>query len=273
MKKKKKTLLWKIEGKNDIQPSYIFGTMHVRDQRAFKYKELVESKILKCDAYAAEISLEEVDHMFMSDSMNLPEGQTLSKILKPKIFGRTDKIFKKMVGVPLDHFEKSQPFMISTIITERLLSSDMPLSLDATLHQFAKENEKITLGVESFTEQIEILSKIPLDFQIKSLGWMAKNFKLFRKQLMKMTSEYETSDIQKLYQSTKKSLKGLRKIMLYDRNKIMAQRIALLVKKQSIFVSIGAGHLGGQKGVLRLLKKEGLKIRPVLFKDKYLQNT
>jgi uncharacterized protein YbaP (TraB family) len=81
-----------------------------------------------------------------------------------------------------------------------------------------------------------------------------------------MTADYETSDIQKIFKSAKKSTKGLRKVLLYDRNKIMAQRIAVMAKEQSIFVAIGAGHLGGQKGVLRLLKKNGLKIRPVLLK-------
>ncbi len=267
MKKKKKTLLWKLENSKKDQQSYVFGTMHVRDLRAFKYRDLVESKILECDTYAAEINMEEVDHMLMADSMDLPENQTLSSILKPKNYKKVDKIFKKLVGIPLAHFERSQPLLILNIITERLLSSDMPLSLDATLHQFAVQNEKITLGIESFEEQIEILNKISIDFQKKSLVWMAKNFKKFRKQLLTMTADYETSDIQKLYNAANKNAKGLRKILLFDRNKIMAKRIAAMANEQSIFVSIGAGHLSGQKGVLRLLKKEGFKIRPILLKE------
>lgn len=271
MKKKKKTLLWKIQNDKHGQSSYLFGTMHVRDQRAFKYRELVESKILKCDAYAAEMNMDEVDQLFMANSMNLPDNQTLSNILNPKTYKKTDKIFRKLVGVPLALFEKNQPMLISNMITERLLSADMPLSLDATLHQFAAENKKITLGIESFKEQIEILNKISIDFQIKSLDWMSKNFHQFRKHLIKMTSDYETADIQKLYKATKKNTKGLRKILLYDRNKIMAQRISKMVNEQSIFVAIGAGHLGGQKGVLRLLKKEGLNIRPVLLASTQFQ--
>jgi len=267
MKKKKKSLLWKIENSKNEAPSYVFGTMHVRDQRAFKFKKVVEEKILECDAYAAEIDLNEVDHMSMADSMDLPENQLLSDILKPKIYKKIDKIFKKIIGVPLLHFEHSQPILISNILTERLLSADMPLSLDATLYEFAVENKKITLGIESFEEQLKILSKFSMDFQVKSLHWMAKNFKKYRKQLMKMTAYYETADIQKLYQATKKNTKGLRKILLYDRNLIMAERITALAKEQSIFVAIGAGHLAGQKGVLRLLKREGFKVRPILLKE------
>ncbi len=267
MKKKKKTLLWKIETKKQPNPSYVFGTMHVRDQRAFKYKELTEQKILECDAFAAELNLEEAEHLFDAGALNLPEGQTLDSILKPKAFARIDKLFRKKIGVPLENFNNSRPLLISNIITEKIFSEDMPLALDAALYQFASQHGKITLGIENFEEQLNILEKIPLDFQIKSLNWMAKNFKRFRKQLQKMTKDYETGDIQKLYQATKKNAKGLRKVLIYDRNAIMARRIADMAAEQSLFAAIGAGHLGGEKGVLRLLKKAGFKVKPVLLKQ------
>ena len=263
MKKKKKTLLWKIETKDHDKPSYVFGTMHVRDQRAFYYKELVESKILECDTFAAEMNLDEIDQAAMASSMDLPEGQTLSELLKPKVYTKIDKLFQKYLGIPLKHFDTSQPLLITNILTERLLSSDMPLSLDASLYQFAKMHNKPTLGIESFAEQLEILGKIPLAYQLKSLVWTAKNFKNYRKQLRKMTELYATADIQRLFRSAKKNARGMRKLLLYDRNTIMAKRIGLMAKEQSIFVAIGAGHLGGKKGVLRLLKIQGFKIKPV----------
>ena len=267
MNKKKKTLLWKIETKGIAEPSYLFGTMHVRDQRAFYYKELVESKILECEAFAAEMNLEEIDQAAMANSMDLPDGQTLRLLLKPKNYKKIDKLFQSQMGIPLSHFDTSQPLLITNILTERLLNAEMPLSLDATLQQFARQNEKITLGIETFDEQLEILSKISLEYQLKSLIWIAKNFKRFRKQLLKMTDLYATADIQRLFQSAKKNAKGMRKALLYDRNTIMAERISKMAKEQSIFVAIGAGHLGGKKGVLRLLKLKGLKIKPVPLKS------
>ena len=51
--------------------------------------------------------------------------------------------------------------------------------------------------------------------------------------------------------------------MIYDRNEIMSARISDFAKRNSIFVAIGAGHLSGQKGVLRQLKKEGFLLKPV----------
>jgi len=262
MAKKKNALLWKIEGEGGAT-SYLFGTMHVMDQRAFRYKDLVEEKIRTCEIYAAEMNLDEVDQAAMSDTMDLDKDLSLSTLLKPKVYKRLEKLFTKQVGMPLSYFEKSQPLLISNLLTESQLSRDMPLSLDATLWQFAKEEEKILVGVESFAEQINILASIPLDYQIKGLIDLIKNFKQFRKQLTHLTKLYEQGDIQKLWKQSKKQAGGMRKLMIYDRNKIMAERIANLAREKSVFAAVGAGHLSGGKGVIRLLKKADFKLRPV----------
>jgi uncharacterized protein YbaP (TraB family) len=69
--------------------------------------------------------------------------------------------------------------------------------------------------------------------------------------------------VQQLYKMVKKNSKGMRPLMLYRRNEVMAERIGALVQEQRVFAAIGAAHLGGGKGVLRLLKKQGLTLHPV----------
>ena len=43
----------------------------------------------------------------------------------------------------------------------------------------------------------------------------------------------------------------------------MANRITGMIQESSSFIAIGAGHLSGSKGVLRLLKKNGIDVRQV----------
>lgn len=262
MTKKKNALLWKIQtGKQHA--SYVFGTMHVMDQRAFRYKDIVEEKIKTCEVYAAEMDLDAVNQAAMAETMDLDEDLSLSSLLKPKHYQRLEKLLEKEVGMPLAYLDKSQPLLISNLLTGSQLSKDMPLSLDATLWQFAKEQDRIMIGVESFEEQIAVLEQIPLDYQLKGLVDLIKNFKNFKKQLHKLTRLYEQSDIQNLWKQSKRQAGKMRKMMIYDRNKIMAERIADLAREKSIFASIGAGHLSGQKGVLRLLKQDGFKLKPI----------
>ncbi len=260
---KKHTLLWKIEGKNLPDTSYLFGTMHVKDQRAFRFQEQVYTKIQECTAFATEFNFDEIEHGISAESMDLPDGQTLDTLIPPKKYKKINKVFKKAVGIDLGLFNNGLPILITNVLSERILSADMPHSLDVHLFRFAKEQEKITLGIETYQEQLDILKKIPIDFQVKSLLWAGKNFKRFRKQLLATTKVYESANISKIYKAAHKSSKGLRKLLLFDRNVIMAERIEKMVKEQSIFCAIGAGHLGGKKGVIRLLKESGLSVKPV----------
>jgi len=74
---------------------------------------------------------------------------------------------------------------------------------------------------------------------------------------------YQQAELNKLYQKKKKHLGNLRKLLLYDRNLVMAQRLEIQFLKEKTFVTIGAAHLSGEKGVLRLIKLQGFTIRPV----------
>jgi len=263
MKKNKKSLLWKISGKNLPGDSYLFGTMHVSDERAFHAEELVKEKIRSCDAFALEFNIETADMNLKSDAMNLPEGVTLDSLISPKRFNKINKRFRRMTGLDLMQFNHSIPMQITNFITSIIFSNDRLKSLDETLFLYAKEENKILLGIETFEEQLEIMSKIPIKTQLQGMLKAFKSIKQFRKQALKMADLYAKADIQQLYKSGKKSLGSERKLLLYDRNELMADRISKMMKEQSIVCAIGAAHLAGKKGVLRLLKSKGFKVKPV----------
>jgi uncharacterized protein YbaP (TraB family) len=262
MSHSKNSLLWRVS-KPGLPDSYLFGTMHVRDQRAFRYLPIVKENILTCDIYAAELNLDEIDQQIMAEAMDLDDDVRLSDLLKSKVYKRLERLFFAQTGFPLEYFEGSQPIMITNLLTESVLAKDAPHSLDATLWKFARENDKITIGIETFEEQLVIMDKISLDYQVKGLSEMVRNFKKFKKQLRELTELYQSGALRKLYKRTKKQAGPLRKLMIYNRNFIMAERIAQFANEKSIFVAVGAGHLEGSKGILRLLKMEGFKCSPV----------
>ena len=267
MKKNKKTLLWKISKKDKIGDSYVFGTMHVSDERAFQYEEIVQQKIRECDAFALEFNLETAEMNVSGEAMNLPEGTTLESLISPKKFAKISKRFTRTTGMDLRQFNQSIPMQITNLMAAVILSQDRLKSLDETLFQYAKEQNKILLGIESFEEQLEIMAKIPIKNQLKGMLDCFKSLKQFRKQVLKMAKLYEQSDLQQLYKSSKKSAGSERKLLLYDRNEIMANRMDEMMQEQTIVCAIGAAHLAGKKGVLRLLKLKGWKVKPVLIDD------
>ena len=50
---------------------------------------------------------------------------------------------------------------------------------------------------------------------------------------------------------------------IVERNKNMVRRIDSLLKKQTLFIGIGAAHLPGEEGAIELLRDRGYNVRPV----------
>ncbi|MCB0563352.1 MAG: TraB/GumN family protein [Phaeodactylibacter sp.] len=262
MKDKKRTLLWEIRRDSSPGPSYIFGTMHVQDQRAFTFREQAYEKIAECDLMALEFDLGEAPVGMDPALVRLPDGMTLTQLIPEKKFQKIRRIFRKVAGLDLINLQHFSPMLVSNIINERILSQDMPVSLDEHLWKYAKNLGKPIVGIESYHEQLAILQQIPLEYQVQALVAMGQHISRHRRQLLRMTEIYQEGDIAKLYRSARRSASGLRQLLLYRRNRIMADRIAELAAEHRIFCAIGAGHLAGGKGVLRYLKQKGWRVRP-----------
>jgi len=254
-------MLYKLKIKGQKKPSYLFGTMHLQNEAAFTYKDIVQEKINECSAFATEFKLDDADQELMTKYMNLPKGLLLENLLSPKKFARIDAFLQSKLNLPLIAFNQSKPLVISNLITASIFQNDMDLALDVYLYQYAKMQGKTLLGIETFDEQMEVLQKIPLDTQVKSLKKLIENFDEHRIEMNDLANLYIKGDTKQLYKITKKSTKGFRKVMLYDRNRIMAERIVKLIENESTCLAIGAAHLEGQKGVLKLLKKANVKVK------------
>ncbi len=262
-KSKKNSLLWQITGDKLPGISYLFGTMHVRDERAFSLIAALQEKIDVCAAIATEINLDEAEHGILPTDMLLPGGKSLTDFYPPKKYAKIKRVLQKYFDFDLDPVRHFLPIMITNMLSEKILSDERDVNLDRYLWEYAARQEKVTLGVESTREQVEILHKIPMDYQLQSLRDVTKNVSSFRKQHTKLTEMYLRQDVRQLYKSTKKSLGKMRSLMLYDRNAIMAERINRMAHEQTIFAAVGAAHLAGKKGVVKRLQDLGLRVKPV----------
>ncbi|MEK7255422.1 MAG: TraB/GumN family protein, partial [Bacteroidota bacterium] len=258
------SLLWKIEGEGLSGASYLFGTMHVRDSRAWAVASVAMEKIQECPAFAAEFHLgDQMPEMPISPTQ-LPENQSLQEFMPPRRYKKLRKIILRSARLDLDHFKYAPPFLVLNLIGEQILKADMPYSLDEHLWEFAKQERKSLHGIETLREQLETLQKIPLKDQVKMLLDASQNISSYRRHLLHLSELYFQGDARRIFKIVKKSSKGLRKLLLYRRNEVMAERIAALARQQQVFAAIGAGHLGGGKGVVKLLKMKGLKVKQIV---------
>lgn len=259
----KNSLLWQITPVNDSPSSYLFGTMHVRDARAFGWLETALDYLADCAVFATEFDFSETDSLALAEVLRLPDGASLHQLLKPGTWKNLEHYALQRLGVTAAHFDRQHPMIVSTTLTALFMAEEAAYSLDETLWHAAQAAGKRCTGVETFGEQLQTLQKIPLEQHVKGLTWLLKNFGRQRRRLHKMMDMYAHGDLQSLYQAAKKDAKGLRKVLLYDRNQLMTKRFAEIARSESLFCAVGAGHLAGQRGMLRLLKKAGFQVRPV----------
>jgi uncharacterized protein YbaP (TraB family) len=264
-KKEKYTLLWRIEHEGIKSPCYLFGTMHVRDARAFVGVEQIKQYIAQCESFASEFDLNEADRELYSSSLVLGEGRQLADLFKAQEYKKLAKVFKRETGQELKYFSYLKPIAISNILAEAQFSREENDSLDDTLYQFAQTQSKKILGLETFDEQLAILANISEESQLKSLRMAATNFERVRRQIQKSVDAYCSANLLKVYKTVKKANSSQHKLLLKERNKIMAERIWAAAADSSIFVAVGAAHLGGKIGLLQEMRVRGAKLSPIRY--------
>ncbi|NND35401.1 MAG: TraB/GumN family protein [Saprospiraceae bacterium] len=254
------SLLWSVINKEG-EASYLFGTMHVRSHTAHQFLSGVLPYIAGTQIFAAEMNLQQFDLKTMQESTTLSVEEGWYRHIKAQKFDKTRIALLKSFGIDLIHYKDRHPFLIMSAISESLLAIDNMASLDQELWNQADKMGRTCTGLESFFEQMDIMRRISVHDAFKQIFEISRNPGQFRKAMKKMISYYVSQDVNRLYKASRRQLQGLRKIMLFNRNERMVNRMEDLMFKETVFAGVGAAHLAGKQGMLSLLKKRGYKIR------------
>lgn len=236
--------------------------MHVRDASAFTWFEAATRRLSDCEVFAAEFDFAEADEAALAAALRLPGGATLDHFLRPGVWKKLDRHARKKLGTTAEAFRQLHPMNVASALTAALMRETAQASLDETLWNFARAYGKEITGVETFDSQLDTLRKIPFEAHLKNLVWLTKNYGRQKRRVRKMLAWYEAGDIRQLYEAARRDAKGLRRVLLYERNASMTRRFAEIAAQRSLFCAVGAGHLAGEKGMLRLLKNAGFGLEP-----------
>jgi len=138
----------------------------------------------------------------------------------------------------------------------------------------AKKNKKRVEGLETMSYQASIFDSIPYKLQAEQLLKYVNDSgskSEADKQFEEMIEAYKAQDIEKLgefVQTEDGGLGNYEDILIYNRNRNWVEKLKKLMPEKSLTIAVGAGHLAGEKGVIKLLRKEGFRVRPVKYKMK-----
>ncbi len=258
--KKKNTLLWRLYGEG-IKDSYLFGSIHVLSADKFGFEASLKSYLTECKRYVAEMDIDEAEKGISGNELDLPK-QDITKLLTFSQLKRLKAVVQKYMAIELELLKSSSPVLLQGMLLNTFLQDERTVQMDEILWDIAKQEGLICSGLESVADQIKVMQDIPEKDQKKMLVDMIKRPKSILKSFRQTEKQYLKQDIQQLYKSTKKVLGGSRRVMLYDRNMVLAAQILKNIYQEETFATIGAAHLGGGKGVIKILKDLGIKVKP-----------
>lgn len=258
-----KSLLWEISGKGLEKPSYVFGTIHMICQEDYIMTETIQNTLKNVDAFYAEIDFSNPENMAVLQQSMMSETP-LSQRLNNEQYQKLQQLLKEVVDLDITQFEHLTDAAIVSMVTFKSFPCTDFKMYEMELLQTAAAAEKKMGGLETAAEQMEILGKsLGINAVFEMLNDLKKDgFKSTKE----MVALYTNQDVQGLYDYMKKSSYMTDEVyneMLTKRNHNWINEMPELMKNQSVFFAVGAAHLSGNNGVLKLLKDNGYTVKPV----------
>ena len=141
---------------------------------------------------------------------------------------------------------------------------------DSYFQLVAEEKDKKVLGLETIDQQIAILfGNGSLERQTSLLVESIRKKNSMLKEMNQLNRLYKAGKLNDLLllskgkgEITDMTDEEFKK-MVDDRNADWISKLPNMMQKSSCFIAVGALHLPGQNGLLKLLEKKGYKVSPI----------
>jgi len=264
--------LWQVEGEG-LAPSYVFATMHVADRRVLDLPEAVETAFGTAEIAAFELveDPKAVEALYVADRLKLTGDEDLEDLIGSWSFGILSWHLKQRQLVP--NIDVKPWVMWSYLGGEGGYYFDdldwLPDRevLDDWLEGRAVEDGKEVIGLETAEEHFDVYDKMPLEDQANLLKATLERYSK-RKPSAPQVTYYVEGDLAMLYALWQDYLSWLEPAsaevlndrLIDARNRVMVDRALPLMERAPTFVAVGALHLPGEQGVLRLLERQGFTV-------------
>jgi uncharacterized protein YbaP (TraB family) len=278
-------LLWSINGPGVANESYLFGTIHIIPEKDYFLPKGLVTSLNDADEVIFEIDPRQMSDpgmlMGLLTKINMRGDTSLEDLLPKEKYAEVEAYFSKM-GVPVFLFKQMKPLFLSAMVGQDMkalqnsggLGTGGTKSYELELTELAEAGEKAIGGLETMEFQLGLFDAIPYAAQAKMLYQAVVSDQgdttgPEMSEMDKIVSLYKRKAIAEMAASFSAEGSGIaefEELLLTRRNKNWVPQIMTKIKTtgaQPKLFAVGAGHLGGEKGVISLLRQEGLTVEPV----------
>ncbi|PHS39422.1 MAG: hypothetical protein COB07_06620 [Sulfurovum sp.] len=270
----KNPFLWEV--KKGEQTFYLFGTMHLGDPLLQTLPKALKVAIDKSDEVRTEIPMDASLQMKSAALLLRSDDKSLQEIIPKPLYQRTENYIKQInPQLNLIPFDKMKVWALSTVTSmlENQLKHPMLEAIDSQIYAYAQSMGKGVGGIETVEEQISAMDTFSLDEQImgleSTLDYLEENGDFIEE----MKSLYLLGDEKKMMAFIEGTMFKLEKyqkfdekfmqVLLYDRNRRMAQRIESLLHKQltqRYLFAFGVMHFLGKQSIVDHFERQGYRV-------------
>lgn len=279
-------LLYKISGKDIKKPSYIVGTFHVAPASFVDSIPGLRATMDETEQVCGELDMKDMMSpegiQKMMAAMMLEGDKTLKDILTADEMNRLNAYLREMLTIDLTNpmleqqMGKMTPAAVSQQLTllayiKKTPSFNPQDLIDNSFQKYAQEKQKPIVGLETLDFQINTLFKgKTIERQKELLLCMVDNPKYNEQMLDEMAKAYFALNLNKLKELMDEkennqcdSTPAEEDAMFGKRNRDWLTKMPAMMSAKSTLFHVGAGHLPGDNGVLKLLTNAGYTVEAV----------
>ncbi|MEO1655447.1 MAG: TraB/GumN family protein [Bacteroidota bacterium] len=278
------SIFWKVSAKDNSKPTYLFGTHHLHNFDFIEDNPIIDASLEQADIVVGEVVIDPNDLSIvtkLASKMRL-ENNSLDRLLTEAQYKATDACLRKYMGFGIQPFNSFKPIFIYQLImvakymkSQDEESSQVPGMMDGTFgnsmdvyfQEEGKKQEKKIQGLETVDQQLSVLiDGYSLERQVEMLMEMVEDkSEGGDSELEELDRLYNQQNLSGLFELMQKSTPAeeLQKLLI-DRNINWIPQIEKIINnQQSAFIAVGAGHLPGPYGLIKLLRQKGYTLEPI----------
>ncbi|MFN8253411.1 MAG: TraB/GumN family protein, partial [Ferruginibacter sp.] len=264
------SFLWRISQPGSTQNSYLFGTIHLPQEKFMLLADSVYAAVSTCKQLYTEINFDNItSELDDSDGFYQSKLNYLDSVKKTEAWSRMIHAVNRRYNTHInpDSLEQFTNFG-NQLLADYMKPDPGVTALDMALTGYAKSLGKPCKGLETFKFQINMIYQL-IDARLNDSTLLFDEDINLTKNLKRFYLSQQADSLTQLIEGVNKNY---RKIIFDERNKTMADSIAAISVKQPVFFAVGCGHLLGENGIIALLRGKGFIVSPV-FSDNRISIT
>ncbi|GGG19285.1 TraB/GumN family protein [Pontibacter amylolyticus] len=268
-----KSLLWEISGNGLKQPSYLYGTYHLLNSSYLNTVPEVMERFMESRGLVVETEIDSAKMMQLGAKMVMPDNK-LSNLLSKEDYALVNQEMKEKFGFELSMADQMKPMTLMLMLSMKdyqdmeVLKNYTGQPLDMYFASYNKKSNKKVTTLETMEQQFDLLyNHYPLDKQAEQLVAYIKNKEAAMQLSNKLVQLYFDKDVEGIWALSQEYNEvtggGDLAYMTDDRNKDWMTKLPAIMKEQSTFIAVGAAHLPGENGLLKLLQRAGYTVKPL----------